>query len=312
MALVSCGVWFNFITPNFYEIAQTSGFACVTAGSFFLLSSNIVGDGKIRRWRVALSGVLLSLAVLCRPTLAVYCIAAVAFLIAGFQKLRRQTQEQIKQGKARDGFFRRYGVYILCAAIPFLVIGGAQMLYNYARFGSFMDFGIDYSLTINDFTRSQYHTHLAAIGLYNFLLAFPSVNTAFPFVHSAFSTLDLNGYYFIANQTAIGLFSGPCQCFLISLLSGRIAACQRKKAQSGAAPFAQLRGRPADYNHFNMGKRIWRAVLHRLFLAAAARRIRDCVYNLPEYEKCRRQTDFVTGFNRLVPSLRCRQFCVCI
>lgn len=234
MALVSCGVWFNFITPNFYEIAQTSGFACVTAGSFFLLSSNIVGDGKIRRWRVALSGVLLSLAVLCRPTLAVYCIAAVAFLIAGFQKLRRQTQEQIKQGKARGGFFRRYGVYILCAAIPFLVIGGAQMLYNYARFGSFMDFGIDYSLTINDFTRSQYHTHLAAIGLYNFLLAFPSVNTAFPFVHSAFSTLDLNGYYFIANQTAIGLFFRALPMFSY-FFAFRAYRCMPKEKRHKAA-----------------------------------------------------------------------------
>lgn len=234
MALVSCGVWFNFITPNFYEIAQASGFACITAGAFFLLSSNVVGEGKVKRWRVALSGVLLSLAVLCRPTLAVYCIAAIAFLIAGLQKLKRQTHEQIKQGKTVGGFFRRYGSYILCAVVPFLVIGGAQMLYNYARFGSLMDFGIDYSLTINDFTRSQYHTHLAAIGLYNFLLAFPNVNTAFPFIHSAFSTLDLNGYYFIANQTAIGLFFRALPMFAY-FFAFRAYRCVPKKKRHGAA-----------------------------------------------------------------------------
>lgn len=38
------------------------------------------------------------------------------------------------------------------------------MIYNYARFGSVFDFGIQYSLTINDFTAAQYHTHFVLIG----------------------------------------------------------------------------------------------------------------------------------------------------
>ena len=79
------------------------------------------------------------------------------------------------------------------------------MLYNYARFHSFFDFGIQYSLTINDFTRSQYHTDFVMIGIYNYLLAFPKIEPTFPFVFSNFSKLDTNGYYFVANKNAIGL-----------------------------------------------------------------------------------------------------------
>jgi hypothetical protein len=44
-----------------------------------------------------------------------------------------------------------------------------------------------------------------AIGFWNFLFAFPIVRPEFPFVFSNFSTLDVNGYYFVANGNAIGL-----------------------------------------------------------------------------------------------------------
>lgn len=230
LSLLSCGVWFNFFTPNFYEIAQTSGFACVTAGAFFLLSSNIVGNGQISRWRVVLSGVFLSLAVLCRPTLAVYCVAAVAFLIAGFLKIKKQGLNGEAKAQ-KSGFWNRYGSYLLCAAVPFIVIGGIQMIYNNMRFGSFMDFGIDYSLTINDFTRSQYDTRLAAIGVYNFLFAFPGIDASFPFIHSTFSTLDINGYYFVANQTSIGLFfrALPMFSYLFCYKAYRIVPKEKRR-----------------------------------------------------------------------------------
>ena len=43
------------------------------------------------------------------------------------------------------------------------------------------------------------------IGLYNFLWTFPVMTTEFPFVASNFSTLSVNGYYFVANRHAIGI-----------------------------------------------------------------------------------------------------------
>ena len=80
------------------------------------------------------------------------------------------------------------------------------MAYNYMRFGSFFDFGIQYSLTINDFTSAQYHTHFALIGFFNYLLTLPSFSQNFPFfTASSVQTFRPNGYYFVATNTAIGL-----------------------------------------------------------------------------------------------------------
>ncbi len=193
------GIWFCFNTSNFYEIAQTSGFACTTAGAFFLLSSNIIGEGKIKNWRIALSTIFLSLGVLCRPTLAIYCVVALLFIFAGFMKKKKAFDKNTSK-------LKYYAPYFLCAMLPFVIIGGIQMIYNYVRFGSVFDFGIQYSLTINDFTVSQYHTHFVLIGFFNYLFAIPSFAESFPFMNAtAVNTFFPQGYYFVATASAIGL-----------------------------------------------------------------------------------------------------------
>ena len=216
MQLVS-GIWFTFNKANFYEISQNSGFACVTAGAYLLISSNVIGDGMLKKGRLMWSSVFLSLAVLCRPTLAVYCVAALLFIWAGFKKLRGHcggnvsafSQKQVIEAVKSPGSMskiRGYLSYWLCALMPFAVIGGVQMLYNYVRFGSVFDFGIQYSLTINDFTQAQYHTHFVGISLWNYLFAFPSFSGEFPFfITSEVELFNPNGYYFVATDNALGL-----------------------------------------------------------------------------------------------------------
>ncbi|MBQ4296906.1 MAG: hypothetical protein II771_01320 [Clostridia bacterium] len=197
----SSGVWYNFLSPLFYEIAQASGFCFTAAGLWLLLRSGVAdGQGRIRLPSLALSTTCLALAVLCRPTLAVYCVASLFFLALGLARRRKTVA-------AAGGKVRRATVSFLAASLlPYVLLGGAQMLYNHARFGSFFDFGIQYSLTINDFTRSEYHTDFVLIGLFNFLFAAPILKPEFPWFFSNFSTLNTNGYYFVANRNAIGLF----------------------------------------------------------------------------------------------------------
>ena len=190
----SCGAWYCTIISNFYEIAQSSGFCCVAIGAYFLVKSNIFTKGEIRPHRLLLSSLFLALAVTCRPTTAVWCVAAVAFIIAGVFRLKREKAQK-----------KTYVVYLLCALLPFAVIGGGQMIYNFVRFGSFTDFGIDYSLTINDFTRAEHHTQLAAIGFYDYLFAPPSFSGEFPYIGTNISTLGVNGYYFVATNNGCGL-----------------------------------------------------------------------------------------------------------
>lgn len=194
----STGIFFNFYNPNFYEIAQTSGFLCVTGGAYFLISSGVIGEGKIRKLRLAISGIFLSMGVLCRPTLAVYCLAAMILVFAGFMKL--------KKSYAKGSKVRYYLPYLLCALLPYVLIGSIQMWYNYARFGSVLDFGIQYSLTINDFINSEYHTHFVFIGFFAYLLTLPNFTPSFPFFTADYAhTFIPQGYYFIATGATLGL-----------------------------------------------------------------------------------------------------------
>jgi len=194
------GVWVNFSSPLFYEIAQTGAFMFTVIGSWALLSATLCKQPRSAWLYIFAGAAALSLAVMCRPTTAVYAVIALVFLWI-----------------ERNTFKAHMTVpsYICAFAIPFAVLGGTQALYNYARFGSFFEFGIKYSLTINDFTNAQYHPRMALIGFYNFLAAFPQVKPEFPFIFSQFSTLNVNGYYFIANFIAIGIFFRALPAFYL-------------------------------------------------------------------------------------------------
>lgn len=202
--LMASGIWYCFPYTNFYEIAQSAGFMFVAAGAYFMLKANVLGERPIRYRYVVLSTASLAFAVLSRPTLALYSVVALIFLGYGFVKQVRTISGQTeKKGKA---LIRPMLPYLFSAVTSFAVLGGVQMLYNHLRFGSFFDFGIQYSLTINDFTKSEFHLGFMLIGLYNFLVAAPHMQTEFPFVSSNFSQLGVNGYYFVANTNAVGLF----------------------------------------------------------------------------------------------------------
>ncbi len=197
---LTSGIYLCFNYANFYEIAQASGFACLPSGAYYMLKSNVLGEGSIKNRYLAISAVFLSIGVLCRPTLAVYCIAALFYIYAGFMQKLKGIKTNKKQLK------KTYISYFAAALLPFVCIGLVQMIYNYVRFKSFFDFGIQYSLTINDFTATEFHSQLAAIGFYNYLLLFPGAFDSFPF-YSVPGVLQFSpqGYYFVATSATVGL-----------------------------------------------------------------------------------------------------------
>lgn len=190
------GIFFSIARPKFYEISISAGFMFVALGAFYLISSNIIGAGALSYTRIALSSVFFSLAVLSRPTTAVFSVAAVAFIAFKFFDLKKE----------RKGHFR----FLLTSLIPFAVFASIQMAYNYLRFGSVLDFGIQYSLTINDFTHADFHYKFVFILLFAYLFAFPYIVPKFPYVSSDFQRLSTNGYFFVddgkIDALAIGIF----------------------------------------------------------------------------------------------------------
>ena len=193
-------VWYCITIGNFYELAQVSGFAFLTAGMFFLLPSGVVGEGKISRPNICVATVLLSIAVLCRAVLALYCIVSLLFIYAGVRKIIRTSYEHTFRANKKPII-----TFLLAALVPFAVIGSVQMIYNYLRFGSILDFGIYYTLTIYDYQHIQFHFPLVLIAIYNYLFTVPKVSTVFPFVTSNYDSLSVNGYYFLAGFSSAGI-----------------------------------------------------------------------------------------------------------
>lgn len=202
--LSACGIWFSLGRPSFYEIAVSSGFMYLTMGAYFLISANILSKGKISLIRTILCSLFLGLAVLSRPTLAVYAICAAVFLVMSFKKSSEKIGGRI--------------AFLLSAAVPICALGAFQMWYNYARFDSPFDFGIKYSLTINDFVHCQFHLIFMLVVIYNFIFAAPGFTSDYPFVKTQFSRMGANGYLFAdaGNTSGILYLALPVFGYLLS------------------------------------------------------------------------------------------------
>ena len=190
----SCAI-INVLATQFYEISQSSALCFLVIGFYFMLNSGIFMNKKIKLNYLFFSSLFISLAVLSRATSGLYAFAMVIWIVYGLFQYRAEKQNT-KTATLK---------YIVISILPYVFFGILQMTYNYLRFKNPFDFGIEYSLTINDFTRTEMHLGLVMISIINFLFAVPIINTVFPFIHGNFDSLNVNGYYFVATKPTIGL-----------------------------------------------------------------------------------------------------------
>lgn len=195
MIVMGSGILHNLICPQFYEIAQSAGLCFMAVGFYFMVNSGIFMKKTIRKSMLFWSAFFMSLAVLSRAVSALYAITMVCWIGYGL------LQNNKDKGKSAKEIVK----YLAAAMLPYVVFGLIQMLYNYARFGSPFDFGIQYTLTIYDYSSTQISLALVMVSIVNFFFALPLVNTTFPFIHNNLDMMNLNGYYFVATQDAVGL-----------------------------------------------------------------------------------------------------------
>lgn len=227
---LSSGIMFSAARPLFYELAIASGFMCVAIGAYLLMTSNILWDGKISYVRLGFASFFLGYAVLCRPTLAVYCIAALFFFAGGLKKALDGLE---KRQKTRT-FFK----YAAVALVPLGIIALGQMTYNYLRFDNPLDFGIQYSLTINDFTHAEFHWKYVLINMYAYLFDMPHFTPRkFTYLASSAERFGINGYTFFddagKNLVSVGIIYRALPMFAY-LFSGK--ALQRVEKKKRVLP----------------------------------------------------------------------------
>ena len=69
-----------------------------------------------------------------------------------------------------------------CVVIPYILVAGMLMYYNYIRFSSPFDFGANYNLTSNDMTLRGFKLDRIGLGIIQYLVQPCDISTQFPFL----------------------------------------------------------------------------------------------------------------------------------
>lgn len=170
IALISgCGVLYLLKFPTFYSLPLACGLAFSVWGLYFWMHGRIQPK---RRWPSFLAGSFcMALVVGCRPQLVMLsCLAFPLFWRPYITERRIIT----KKG----------ALEFACLILPYIIVVIGIMGYNNARFGSPLDFGANYNLTVNDMTQRGWILGRFAPAFFAYFLQFPNVDGVFPFLQS--------------------------------------------------------------------------------------------------------------------------------
>lgn len=138
MAVSVMSVWYATAEPALYCTAITAAIALQVWSFYFFIKAVYVEKRENRQILLAAVGALLGALVFgCRPTIALANLLVIPMLVAF-----------LRQRKFSWGLLGKLSL----AALPYLVVGGLLMLYNYVRFDSPFEFGQAYQLTVADQT----------------------------------------------------------------------------------------------------------------------------------------------------------------
>ncbi len=141
-----------------------------------------------------LSALHLVLTVLSRPNLGLYVLLTVPiFLCIFFGKNGTRLQRCVK---------------LFAFAVPTALGAAGVMWYNFARFGSVLEFGATYQLTVCDVSQYRFLGTLALPALYHYFFQFPQVQNTFPYIKLTFEAFPNNAPY-VYTARMLGAFSMP-------------------------------------------------------------------------------------------------------
>jgi hypothetical protein len=164
--------------PGVWELPIVSAAACLWWALYFLWRFR--DSGGRTGWAVAL-GASLALLLGCRITHVFGAVLILLLLLAPF-------------GGAPPGERRRWKAAFLAAALV-CAAAIALLLYNWNRFGSWLEFGQSYQLAGSEVRGVRfYNPSYLAFNLWTYLLALPEFGPYFPFLHGAWPDRFPEGY----------------------------------------------------------------------------------------------------------------------
>lgn len=196
---------------NVYSVPIISSLLFGIIGLSFWLSAS--KENEIKKSYLVLGAIFIAMIIGCRPQLAI--ILLFAFPI--FEDEIRNKQFFSKKGLGNT----------LCVIVPFLVIGCAIMYYNYARFGSAIDFGANYNLTGNDMTHRGIDLGRNWLGIFEYLFQPLNIASKFPYLQLIGQNIQMDYQGLVSQEPMFGgyLWFNPIMIMCIILWK------ERKKLQ---------------------------------------------------------------------------------
>jgi len=225
------------VRARHYEAAVAGGLMLSVWGLYFILRA-VYDDSydKIETRFLFWGGLCLALAVGSRPTMILSSLL-VPVLLWPVMRSCLPLKKVFGCAKARVTI----GLNILALAIPYIVIGGLLAWYNFARFGSIVEFGATYQLTqenvaVVTHTGALGNLRRAFDGVFTFLFTSFTLRPHFPFVFANHSHVVFTGY--MSRTPTIGTFMLPVTWFLLAMLHLRKRAAASKAIHIIVSMFA--------------------------------------------------------------------------
>ncbi|MCL2023105.1 MAG: hypothetical protein FWG82_01900 [Oscillospiraceae bacterium] len=166
--------------PLMYEISLSSSLALILSGIYFWLSALDRQNGRLKIWALALGALCVALVAGCRPQVMLGGLLGIPILLNYLKEIRKPSP--LAACVNQPLFTKANLAYFTALAVPFVVVGAGIMYYNWARFGSVLDFGANYNLTTNDMTARGFAIERIPAAVWMYFLQPPNLSSRFPFV----------------------------------------------------------------------------------------------------------------------------------
>lgn len=168
--LVMCsGILYLAKFPTFYSLPIALGLAFSVWGLYCWMRGR--AGRHAEKW-FFIGSLCMALVAGCRPQLLVLSLLAFPLFWRAYITKRRLFTPK----GARE---------FTCLVAPYAIVAAGIMGYNYARFGSFTDFGANYNLTVNDMTKRGWNVGRLAPALFAYFLQTPFTTGVFPYLQAA-------------------------------------------------------------------------------------------------------------------------------
>lgn len=191
--------FFLYMRPYFYNVPILAANALTVWGMGFWIRGILAEKNK---WQYYLAGsACLALVAGCRPQMAFLSVLAIPLF-----------GDEVVQKRLFSRSSRRE---TLAFCVPYLIVAGFLMYYNYARFGNVFEFGAKYNLTTNDMTKRGFNLDRLGTGLFTFLFQPPGMIASFPYLCES---IIFDNY--MGKSIAEFVFGGIFMTNVIALLNG--------------------------------------------------------------------------------------------